>query len=73
MVKLVTMLKRRRDAQAPSLRTLRRAVRPARTSVGKRVVIFLILLSLIVGAIAISVNLVLERWEKEHSTGLHGM
>ena len=53
--------------QGPSLRALRRAMRPVRGRVGWRVVVFLILLSLAVGVIGISLNLKLERWEHEHA------
>jgi len=53
--------------EGPSLRALRRAIRPVRGRVGWRVVIFLILLSLAVGVIGISLNLRLERWEHERA------
>jgi hypothetical protein len=71
MIKSVMILKYRRGRQGPSARTLRRAMRPSRVRVGVRVVIFLILLSLVVGAIGISLNLKFEKWEREHATAQH--
>jgi hypothetical protein len=72
MIKPILILKRRREAaRGQSLRSLRRAMRPAHGRVGWRVVVFLILLSLVVGWIGISVNLKLEAWEREHSTAQH--
>ena len=53
--------------QGPSLRALRRAIRPVRGRVSWRVLIFLILLSLAVGVVGISLNLKLERWEHERA------
>ena len=67
MIKSVMILKQQRGRQGPSARTLRRAMRPSRVRVGVRVVIFLILLSLVVGAIGISLNLKFEKWEREHA------
>lgn len=72
MIKSVTILKHRGGRQGPSARTLRRAMRPARGRIGLRVAVFLILLSLMVGAIGISLNLKLERWEREHPVIQHG-
>jgi hypothetical protein len=72
MIKPILILKHRRGRQGPSLRSLRRAIRPARGRVGWRVVVFLILLSLVVGIIGISLNLKLEKWEREHPAALHG-
>ncbi len=72
MIKPILILKHRRGRQGPSLRSLRRAMRPARGRVGWRVVVFLILLSLLVGIIGISLNLKLETWEREHPAALHG-
>ena len=72
MIKSVMILKHRPGRQGPSARTLRRAIRPARGRAGFRVVVFLILLSLVVGAIGISLNLNLERWEREHPVIQHG-
>ncbi|HEY1878057.1 MAG TPA: hypothetical protein VGG66_11330 [Rhizomicrobium sp.] len=68
MTKLVTILKWRRGPQGPSLRTLRRAIRPVRVKVGVRVVFFLILLSLFLGTVGIAINLKIEKWEREHSS-----
>ena len=65
MIKSVTILKHRGGRQGPSARTLRRAVRPARGRIGLRVVVFLVVLSLVVGAVGISLNLNLER--REHA------
>ena len=48
-------------------------MRPVRARVGFRVVIFLILLSLVVGAIGITLNLKLETWEREHLAVQHNM
>jgi hypothetical protein len=73
MIKSILILKHRRGRQGPSARSLRRAIRPARGRVGWRVVIFLILLSLAVGMIGISLNLKLERWEREHPAMQHNM
>jgi hypothetical protein len=73
MIKSVMILKQQRGRQGPSARTLRRAIRPSRVKVGFRVVVFLILVSLGVGAIAISLNLKLEKWEREHPLLLHRM
>ena len=73
MIKSVMILKRGRGRQGPSLRTLRRAMRPVRARVGLRVVIFLILLSLAVGVIGISLNLKFEAWEREHPAMQHNM
>ncbi|HVW74558.1 MAG TPA: hypothetical protein VHC39_13035 [Rhizomicrobium sp.] len=72
MIKSVMILKRGRGRQGPSLRTLRRAMRPVRGRMGWRVLIFLILLTLVVGAIGITLNLKLEAWEREHPLGAHG-
>jgi hypothetical protein len=66
MTKMVTFLKWRRGQQGPSLRTLRRAIRPVRVKVGLRVVVFLVLLSAVLATIGISINLKIERWEREH-------
>jgi hypothetical protein len=66
MSKIVTILKWRRGPQGPSLRTLRRAIRPVRIKVGLRVVVFLLLLSLVLATIGISINLKIEKWEREH-------
>ena len=66
MTKLVTILKRRQGQQGPSLRTLRRAIRPVRVKVGSRVVVFLLLLSVVLATIGISINLKIETWEREH-------
>ena len=67
MIKPILILKHRRAAaRGQSLRSLRRAMRPARGRVGWRVVVFLILLSLVVGWIGISLNLKLEAWERHH-------
>jgi hypothetical protein len=66
MTKLVTILKWRRGRQGPSLRTLRRAIRPVRVKVGFRVVAFLLLLSVVLATIGISINLKIETWEREH-------
>ena len=71
MIKSIMILKSRRGRSSPSARTLRRAIRPARGRVGWRVVVFLILLSLAVGVIGISLNLKLERWEREHPAMQH--
>lgn len=72
MIKSVMILKYRRGKQGPSARTLRRAIRPARVKVSLRVVIFLILLTLVVGAAGISLNLKFEKWEREHPAMQHG-
>ncbi len=66
MSKIVTILKWRRGPQGPSLRTLRRAIRPVRIKVGLRVVVFLLLLSLVLATIGISINMKIEKWEREH-------
>jgi hypothetical protein len=66
MIKSLTILKFRKGPQGPSQRTLRRAVRPCRGRVGIRVAVFLMLLSLVLGTIGISLNLKLEKWEREH-------
>ena len=66
MVKPITLLKWRRGPQGPSLRTLRRAIRPVRVKVGLRVVVFLILLSLMLATVGIWINLRIEKWEHEH-------
>ena len=75
MIKSVMILKFRRGRQSPSARTLRRAVRPSRVKIGARVAILLILFSLVMGWIAISLNVKLEKWEhQQHSAGVpHGM
>ena len=74
MIKPILILKRRREAaRGQSLRSLRRAMRPAHGRVGWRVVVFLILVSLGIGAIAISLNLKLEKWEREHPLLSHRM
>ena len=66
MIKLVTIVKHRGGRQGPSARTLRRAIRPLRGRVGKRVVVFLILLSLVLATIGIWLDLRIEKWEHEH-------
>jgi hypothetical protein len=66
MIKSVIILKYRSGRQGPSARTLRRAIRPARGKVGFRVVVFLILLTLVVGWAGISLNLKFEAWERHH-------
>jgi hypothetical protein len=66
MIKSVMILKHRPGRQGPSARTLRRALRPARGRIGFWAVVFLILLSLVVGAVGISLNLKLETWERAH-------
>jgi hypothetical protein len=66
MSKIVTILKWRRGPQGPSLRTLRRAIRPVRVRIGFRVMIFLVLLSLMLGTVGIWLNLKIEKWEREH-------
>ena len=66
MSKIVTILKWRRGAQGPSLRTLRRAIRPVRVKITARVVVFLILLSLLLATVGIWLNLEIEKWEREH-------
>ena len=66
MIKSVMILKHRPGRQGPSARTLRRALRPARGRIGLWAVVFLILLSLVVGAVGISLNLKLETWERAH-------
>lgn len=71
MIRSVMILKYRRGRNSPSARTLRRAVRPARVRVGVRVVIFLVLLTLMVGAIGIWLNLKFETWEREHPAMQH--
>ena len=71
MIKSVILLKFRGRRSGPSARTLRRAIRPSRVKVGFRVVAFVILLSLVVGTIGISLNLMIETWEREHAAGLH--
>ncbi|HEY2009361.1 MAG TPA: hypothetical protein VGH23_10255 [Rhizomicrobium sp.] len=72
MIKSVMILKHRPGRQGPSARTLRRAMRPARGRIGLWAMVFLILLSLVVGAVGISLNLKLERWEREHPAASHG-
>ena len=54
----------RRGPQGPSLRTLRRAIRPVRVKITLRVVAFLVLLSLVLATIGITLNLTLEKWER---------
>ena len=71
MSKIVTILKWRRGAQGPSLRTLRRAIRPVRVGIGLRVVVFLVLLSVVLATIGISLNLKLENWERQHPAMQH--
>jgi hypothetical protein len=66
MSKPVIVVKISRGPQGPSARTLRRAIRPVRIKVGLRVVAFLILLSLVLATIGISINLKIEKWEREH-------
>lgn len=70
MVKPIVIVKRRRGPQGPSHRTLRRAVRPSRVRIGIRVAIFLALLSLLVSAVAISLNWNLEKLEREHQPSI---
>jgi hypothetical protein len=71
MIKLVTIVKHRGGRQGPSARTLRRAIRPLRGRVGKRVVVFLILLSLVLATIGIWLDLRVEQWEHEHHMTQH--
>lgn len=71
MVKAIVIEKRRQGPQGPSRRSLRRAIRPVRGRIGWRVVVFVILLSLVVGAIGIWLNLKLETWEREHAAMQH--
>jgi hypothetical protein len=66
MVKPIVIIKYRRGPQGPARRTLRRAIRPSRVKIGIRVAIFLVLLTLLVGWIAISFNRNLEKLEHEH-------
>ena len=70
MVKSVIIVKYQRGPQGPSSRTLRRAIRPSRVKVGLRVAIFLVLLSLLFGAVGISKNRNLEKWEHEHQRSI---
>ncbi len=72
MVKPVVIVKYQRGQQGHSARTLRRAIRPSRVRVGFRVVIFLTLLALLVGSVAISLNANLAKREHEHAARLHG-
>ena len=66
MVKSIVLIKHRRGPQGPSRRSLRRALRPSRVRVGVRVAIFLVLLTLVVGSLAISFNRNLEKLEHGH-------
>jgi hypothetical protein len=59
-------------AQGPSARLMRRRVRQkVRTKVGPRVFIVFIVTAVALGAIAISMNLTLEDWEKTHHSDHH--
>jgi hypothetical protein len=66
MVKPVVIVKIQRGQQGASARSLRRAIRPSRVTVGPRVAIFLIAFTLVLGWIGISFNRNLEKREHEH-------
>ena len=71
MIKSLIILKFRQGPQGPSQRTLRRAIRPSRVRVGIRVAVFLMLLSIVLATVGISLNLKIERWEREKTAQSH--
>lgn len=69
MIKSVIIRKYRHGRQGPSLRTLRRALRPERVTFRLRMVIFLALLSLVFGVIGVFTNTGIAHLEREHASG----